>query len=71
MFDWVYEPTIFDPVTRKWSEKGSLAEMQRPRLYHSTTVLLPTCQVPREGGAELPALPQLAGGARCHNSLCC
>lgn len=45
VLDFVYEPTLFDPVTRKWSEKGSLEEMMRPRLYHSTAVLLPTCEV--------------------------
>lgn len=39
----VFEPTIFDPATGQWSEKGTLATMLRPRLYHSVAVLLPDC----------------------------
>ncbi|KAI3437758.1 hypothetical protein D9Q98_000206 [Chlorella vulgaris] len=45
----VFEPTIFDPATGQWSEKGTLATMLRPRLYHSVAVLLPDCTVMMAG----------------------
>ncbi|KAL4425029.1 hypothetical protein ABPG77_001807 [Micractinium sp. CCAP 211/92] len=41
----VYEPTLFDPETGKWSAMGSLSEAERPRLYHSVAVLMPDCTV--------------------------
>lgn len=39
------EPVIYDPVTSQWSKKGSLALAAHPRLYHSSALLLPSCQV--------------------------
>lgn len=41
-----------DPFTKRWSQKGSLASMVRPRLYHSSAVLLPNCQV-MVGGSDV------------------
>lgn len=55
----------------KWSKKGSLAEMARPRLYHSTALLLPDCRVWIGGSdvtgetmAEIWAPPHLKLGPR-------
>ncbi|PSC67206.1 kelch motif family [Micractinium conductrix] len=49
-----YEPSLFDPVTRTWSKAGSVAPMKRPRLYHSSAILLPSCQV-MTGGSDVTA----------------
>lgn len=69
--DPVYEPAIFDPVARTWSVRGSLAEMTRPRMYHSVAVLLPDCRVmvagsdvTYDGTAEIFSPPYLALGPR-------
>lgn len=65
----LYEPTIFDPATGKWTEKGSLSEAMRPRLYHSVAVLLPDCTVLTSGSdvtwdqtAEIWSPPYLSLG---------
>ncbi|PSC67212.1 kelch motif family isoform A [Micractinium conductrix] len=66
-----YEPIIYDPVTEKWSRRGTLALAMRPRLYHSTATLLPNCQVMVAGSdvtydttAELYSPPYLSQGKR-------
>jgi hypothetical protein len=38
-------PPCVRPCAGQWSNKGSLAESERPRLYHSVTVLMPDCRV--------------------------
>lgn len=69
--DPVYEPVIFDPATRSWSARGSLAEMARPRMYHSVALLLPDCRVmvagsdvTYDGTAEIFFPPYLSLGPR-------
>ena len=47
-----FEPAIYDPLTNQWSAKGSLAQAMRPRGYHATAILLPTCQVWSRGVRE-------------------
>ncbi|PSC68470.1 kelch domain-containing [Micractinium conductrix] len=42
---WNYEPVIFDPATDRWSRPSSLAQQRSLRLYHSTAILLPSCNV--------------------------
>lgn len=55
----------------KWSAAGSLAEAQRPRLYHSIALLLPDCTVLTGGSdvswdqtAEIFRPPYLSKGPR-------
>jgi galactose oxidase len=42
-------PELWDPGTGKWTK---LAEEEKPRLYHSTAVLLPDARVLSAGGGE-------------------
>jgi galactose oxidase len=42
-------PELWDPATGKWTQ---LAEEEKPRLYHSTAVLLPDARVLSAGGGE-------------------
>ncbi|PRW56142.1 galactose oxidase [Chlorella sorokiniana] len=66
-----YEPTIFDPVTGKFSAKGSLSMAARGRGYHSIALLMPDCRVMVGGSdvtndhtAEFFYPPHLAAGPR-------
>lgn len=43
------EPVIYNTETFQWSAKGSLAKAIKPRLYHSSAILLPNCQVMASG----------------------
>lgn len=43
------EPVIYNTETFQWSAPGSLAMAIKPRLYHSSAVLLPNCQVMASG----------------------
>ena len=45
--DYLYTPTIYDPVKKAWAKPGSLALHNRARIYHSTSLLLPDCRVRR------------------------
>ena len=47
MVDVAYHAEIWDPVTGKWTRGASVA---KPRLYHSTAVLLPDATVLTSGG---------------------
>jgi hypothetical protein len=72
--DGVFEhraPIIYDPKTGAFSERDSLAKAVRPRLYHSSAVLLPSCQVMVSGSdvtgdttAEVYSPPHLFRGPR-------
>ena len=78
--DWRYEPALYDPDTERWSAAGSLAPAVRPRGYHSTAILLPSCEVmvggelgrPRLGRAcRLPLVEVLLPSAwRCRRFRC-
>lgn len=46
-----------------WSEKGSLAEGMRPRLYHSISILLPDCKARARPGPAATAAHPLAAAA--------
>ena len=57
---------IFDPVSETWTE---VASTQRPRVYHSTAILLPDGRVVASGSdgeftAEIYSPPYLFSGAR-------
>lgn len=59
------------PRAGQWSAPGSLAEAQRPRLYHSVALLLPDCTVLTGGSdvtwdytAEIFSPPYLSKGPR-------
>lgn len=70
--------TILDTIlpgpgapTGSWSARGSLAEMARPRMYHSVALLLPDCRVmvagsdvTYDGTAEIFFPPYLSLGPR-------
>src|SRR5207249_167402 len=43
----VYEAELWNPATETWT---TLARMQRPRMYHSTAILLPDARVLLSGG---------------------
>ena len=43
----VYEAEMWNPATETWT---TMAAMQRPRLYHSTALLLPDGRVISAGG---------------------
>lgn len=43
------EPVMYNTETNQWSAKGSLAQAIKPRLYHSSAILLPSCQVMASG----------------------
>ncbi|KAL4856170.1 Aldehyde oxidase 1 [Chlorella vulgaris] len=58
----VFEPTIFDPATGQWSEKGTLATMLRPRLYHSVAVMMAGSDVTNDKTAEIFSPPYLNKG---------
>lgn len=67
----VYEAEIWNPTTQTWT---TMAPMQRPRLYHSTAILLPDGRVLSTGGffppsyneptAEIFSPPYLFNGPR-------
>jgi hypothetical protein len=62
----VFEAEIFDPIAETWS---IMAPMQLPRVYHSTSALLPDGRVLASGTdglyfAEIYSPPYLFGGAR-------
>ncbi|KAI7836014.1 hypothetical protein COHA_010098 [Chlorella ohadii] len=64
-------PIIYDPKTGAFTERDSLAKAVRPRLYHSSAVLLPSCQVMVSGSdvtgdttAEVYSPPYLFRGPR-------
>ena len=64
--DPVYEAEIFDPVSETWTP---VAGMQRPRVYHSTAILLPDGRVLSAGSdgeftAEIYSPPYLFQGSR-------
>ncbi len=40
---------MYNTETNQWSAKGSLAQAIKPRLYHSSAILLPSCQVMASG----------------------
>ena len=55
----VYEAELFSPATETWT---TLARMDRPRLYHSTALLLPDGRVLSAGsGMDGPAINQTQG----------
>ena len=47
--DAVYEAELWSPTTRTWT---TLARMEKPRLYHSTALLLPDARVLVAGGGR-------------------
>ncbi len=62
----VLQAEIFDPESGSWSE---VASMQRPRVYHSTAILLPDGRVAAAGSGgeftvEIYSPPYLFQGAR-------
>ena len=62
----VFEPEIFDPETETWTV---MAPMLYPRMYHSTSALLPDGRVLASGSdgvyfAEIYSPPYLFGGER-------
>jgi len=64
--DPVLVPELFDPLTSTWEQ---LAPHQVPRMYHSTTILLPDARILAAGGdyepsGEIYSPPYLFGGPR-------
>ena len=62
----VLQAEIFDPVSETWTE---VASMQRPRVYHSTAILLPDGRIVAAGSdgeftAEIYSPPYLFQGPR-------
>ncbi len=52
----VYEAELWSSVTEAWT---TMASMQRPRLYHSTALLLPDGRVLSAGGGRFVGFPQI------------